>query len=213
MKYLFLDTSAFNVNIAVVVDDKIVSSFTVANNQKLSEHIFIYLEDVLNKSRTKINEIDKVFIAQGPGSFTGARVGVTIAKTMAWALNIPIIPVSTLEIYATTKVDSKYVVSFIKDRNDYLYAGIYDTELNIFMEDKYLHLSELLDVLKEIDDYIFVGYDDLDISEEIVIPTIDIMKIIKKHNDDQAVNVHIVKPNYLKKTNAEINLEKENKSD
>lgn len=212
MKYLFIDTSAYNVNIAVVLDNEIVSSLTIANNQKLSEHIFIYLEDVLKKGKININEIDMVFVTQGPGSFTGVRVGVTIAKTMAWALNIPIIPVSTLELYATTNADNQYLVPFIKDRNDYVYAGIYDNQLNIYMEDKYLPLSDLLEELKKLNDYIMVGYEQLE-NIAIIEPKIDILKAINKHINDEPVNAHLVKPNYLKQINAEINLEKSKKND
>lgn len=212
MKYLFIDTSAYNVNIAVVLDNEIVSSLTIANNQKLSEHIFIYLEDVLKKGKININEIDMVFVTQGPGSFTGVRVGVTIAKTMAWALNIPIIPVSTLELYATTNADNQYLVPFIKDRNDYVYAGIYDNQLNIYMEDKYLPLSDLLEELKKLNDYIMVGYEQLE-NIAIIEPKIDILKVINKHINDEPVNAHLVKPNYLKQINAEINLEKSKKND
>ena len=165
MKYLFLDTSAYNINAAIIINNVIVNNFTIINSPKLSENIFVYLEDVFKKSGIKINDIDKVFIVNGPGSFTGVRVGLTIAKTMAWALKIPIIPISTLELYATTAVNNKYLVPFINDRNGYLYAGIYDNQLNIYMKDRFLHISELLNELKRIDDYVMIGYDKLDIED------------------------------------------------
>ncbi len=213
MKYLFLDTSAYNINAAIIINNVIVNNFSIINSPKLSENIFIYLEDVFKKSGIKINDIDKVFIVNGPGSFTGVRVGLTIAKTMAWALKIPIIPISTLELYATTAVDNKYLVPFINDRNGYLYAGIYDSQLNIYMKDRFLHISELLDELKSIDDYVMIGYDKLDIDCEVVEPTLDIIKIVNKHINDESANVHLIKPNYLKRIDAEINLEKRNRND
>ena len=68
MKYLFLDTSSFYINIAIIVDNKIAYDFNELNSPKLSENIFVYLDTVFKESKIKINEIDKVFIVNGPGS-------------------------------------------------------------------------------------------------------------------------------------------------
>ncbi|MDD2180893.1 MAG: tRNA (adenosine(37)-N6)-threonylcarbamoyltransferase complex dimerization subunit type 1 TsaB [Bacilli bacterium] len=210
MKYLFLDTSSFNVNIAIIIDNEIIENFSITNSPKLSENIFVYIEDIFKKSKIKINDIDKVFVVNGPGSFTGVRVGVTIAKTIAWSLKIPIITLSTLELYATTKVSEKYLIPFINDRNGYLYAGIYDNELNNHMIDKYLHMSELLKEIQNIKECVMIGYEKLDTTIEIVEPELDILKIINKYEDDYSDDVHLVKPNYLKMIDAERNLEKNN---
>ena len=84
----------------------------------------------------KKNQIDNIFIVNGPGSFTGTRIGVTVAKVMAWSLNIDIIPISSLEIMASYDSDKKYVCSFIDARRGFVFAGVYDKELNTYMEDK-----------------------------------------------------------------------------
>ena len=210
MKYLFLDTSSFYINISIIIDNKIIEKFSINNSPKMSENIFVYIGDLFKKSKIKINDIDKVFVVNGPGSFTGVRVGVTIAKTMAWSLQIPIITLSTLELYATTTCYYKYLIAFINDRNGYLYAGIYDNDLNNFMPDKYLHMSELLKEIQDIKDCVMIGYEDLDTSIEIIEPKLDILKIINKYENNNSVNVHLVKPNYLKMIDAERNLEKNN---
>ncbi len=210
MKYLFLDTSSSYINIAVVINNVIVTQFSIKNNTKLSENIFIYIEDVLYKSNIKMNEIDKIYIVNGPGSFTGIRVGLTIAKVAAWTLNIPIVPVSTLEFYATTKVNTKYIIPIIKDRNDYIYAGIYNNKLTPVMFDKYLHINELLKKISENDKYTIVSYDDIDINISIIKPELNILKIIDKYQYTEIENVHLLKPNYLKMIEAERNLIKKN---
>jgi tRNA threonylcarbamoyladenosine biosynthesis protein TsaB len=210
MKYLFLDTSSFYINIAIIVDNEIAYDFNELNSPKLSENIFVYLDTVFKESKIKINEIDKVFIVNGPGSFTGVRVGLTIAKTMAWSLKIPIISISTLELYATMETKFKYTIPFINDRNDYLYAGIYDQDLNNYMPDTFLHISELLVKIDNKNDYVLVGYDEIDGPLEIIKPELNVLKIINKHENDEPVNVHLVKPNYLKMIDAERNLEKQN---
>ncbi len=206
MKYLFLDTASFYVNIAIIVDNKIVAQFSELNNQKLSENVFVYIDKIFKESNIKMNEIDKVFIVNGPGSFTGVRVGLTIAKTMAWTLKIPIIPISTLEFYATTKTDKEYIIPFINDRNGFLYAGVYDQKLNNKITDKFLHMSELLKEIKDIKDCVMVGYDKLDTKIEVIEPELEYLKIIKKHENDESANSHLIKPNYLKMIAAERNL-------
>ncbi|MFA5604226.1 MAG: tRNA (adenosine(37)-N6)-threonylcarbamoyltransferase complex dimerization subunit type 1 TsaB [Bacilli bacterium] len=208
MKYLFLDTSSFYINIAIISDEKIIYSKSELNSPKLSESIFIFIEEAFDKSKIKATDLDKIFIVNGPGSFTGVRVGVTIAKTMAWSLKIPVVPLSTLELYATTKIEEKYLIPFIKDRNDYLYAGVYDNLLNNYMEDRFLHITELLESLDKTRQYIFVGHDELKTNFDVMKPELDILKIINKHLDDDIINPHYVNPNYLKRIDAEINLEK-----
>ncbi len=211
MKYLFLDTSSFYINIALIENNEIVYQFREKNSPQLSETIFIYIEHAFKKSKIKKETIDKIFIAVGPGSFTGVRVGLTIAKTMAWTLEIPIIPLSTLELYATTSNDFKYIISFIKDRNDYLYAGIYDQKLDNYMADRYLHLSELLKKIASIVDYGMIGYQKLDLKIKVIEPKIDIIKIITKYENNDSVNVHLLKPNYLKMIEAEREKLRDNK--
>lgn len=208
MKYLFLDTSSFYINIAIISDEKIIYNRSELNSPKLSESVFLLIEESFNKSKIKATDLNKIFIVNGPGSFTGVRVGVTIAKTMAWSLKIPVIPLSTLELYATTETEKKYLIPFIKDRNDYLYAGIYDDLLNNYMEDRFLHITELLESLDKTEQYVFVGYDELNTTFELIKPEIDILKIINEHLDDEIIDPHNVNPNYLKRIDAEINLEK-----
>ena len=69
-------------------------------------------------------------MVNGPGSFTGIRVGVSIDKVIAWGFNIPIIPVSSLELLATTNQEFKYSIPIIDARRGYVYAGVYDSENN-----------------------------------------------------------------------------------
>ncbi|MDD4547400.1 MAG: tRNA (adenosine(37)-N6)-threonylcarbamoyltransferase complex dimerization subunit type 1 TsaB [Bacilli bacterium] len=208
MKYLFLDTSSFYINIAIISDEKIIYNRSVLNSPKLSESIFLLIEEAFHESNINTTDPGKIFIVNGPGSFTGVRVGVTIAKTMAWALKIPIVTLSTLELYATTEVEGKFLIPFIKDRNDYLYAGIYDNLLNNYMEDRFLHIDELSQKLSKSNQYVFVGYDEIDTAYEVIKPELNILKIIGKHLDDEIIDPHHVNPNYLKKIDAEINLEK-----
>ena len=148
-----------------------------------------------------IKNIDKIFIVNGPGSFTGVRVGVSVAKTISWSLHIPIIPLSSLEVIASTNSDKPFHVGLIDARRGNVYAGIYDNELNVVMKDQFVSFDDL----NISDDYELIGEGYKDSNP-------DIIKIINKHMNDECINPHNLKPNYLKLTEAEEKLnDKRNK--
>ena len=138
----------------------------------------------------KPKDIDKIFVVTGPGSFTGIRVGLTVAKVMAYSLNIPIIPISSLEVM----VSGNGGTALINARRGYVFAGSYDGNLNSLYHDSYVLMNDHL--LKP-----YVSYDSFDF--ETIKPNIDILKVVKKHENDKDVNPHLIKPNYLKLTEAE----------
>ena len=109
MKYLFIDTCSNCLIISTIINNKLDYFFIDKNNNDTSSKVM----KVLKEAVCDINTVDKIFVVNGPGSFTGIRVGVTIAKTIGFCLNIPIIKLSELELLATTKTDTKYNVSLI----------------------------------------------------------------------------------------------------
>jgi tRNA threonylcarbamoyladenosine biosynthesis protein TsaB len=137
------------------------------------------------------------------------RIGVTISKTFAWSLNKKVIPISSLEVLASTKADKNIIVGAIDARRDYVYAGVYDAELNIKYPDKYILIEELKKLLVE-EDYYVVTDDEINGFENKLNSNIDVLKIINKHKNDMPVNPHKLNPNYLKITEAEANLKKKN---
>lgn len=189
MKYLFIDTS-YSFIISIIVDDKIVY-YNSLNNTLTSSKIMSILDLGLSNANLKLNDIDKIFIVTGPGSFTGIRVGVTLAKTIGYLLNIPLIELSELEFLATTSVDTKYVVPIIDARRGYVYGGIYDNNLNVIYKDSHILLEDLKEKID--DTYTFVDN----------CLNVDLLKIIKKNEFDEAKNPHLLVPNYLKNTEAE----------
>ncbi len=189
MKYLFIDTCSNCLIISTIINNKLDYFFIDKNNNDTSSKVM----KVLKEAVCDINTVDKIFVVNGPGSFTGIRVGVTIAKTIGFCLNIPIIKLSELELLATTKTDTKYNVSLIDARRGYVYSGIYDKDLNCYLEDQHILLNDI----KYPDSYTVIdNYDN-----------IDLLKIIKKHEFDEPINPHDLKPNYLKRTEAEEKLD------
>lgn len=194
MMYLLIDTSLKYPTVSIIEDNKILYLFHEEIDSDMSSKIMPIIDKGFKSINKDINDIDKIFVINGPGSFTGIRIGVTIAKTIAWSLKKDIVTISSLELMATTNVDTKYIVPIIDARRGNVFAGIYDKELNIIKEDKMVNLENLK---KSIDsNYTIVSYDLNNVN-------IDVLKIVNKHKNDLSINPHSVNPNYLKLTEAE----------
>lgn len=197
---LVIDTCTNNVVIGLLKDKKVIDQKSEINDKSLSTNFTVWVQELLNKNNLEPNDIDTIFVAIGPGSFTGIRVGVTFAKVLAWSLKKKVIPISSLELIASTS-DVDVIVPLIDARRDYVFAGIYDKDLNSLMEDKYILLTDLLEELKKYNNIEFVSLDEFDFG--VTKPKVDIEKVINKHFLDEGIIHHSLNPNYLKKTEAE----------
>lgn len=205
MRILFLDTSTSVVTIAVIEDDNVLFMYHDEIIDDMSSKIMPIISSGFEKIKFSINDIDKVMVANGPGSFTGIRIGVTIAKVIAWSLKKEIICVSSLELYASTNVDTKYIIPMIDARRGFVYTGIYDNDLNVVFDDNYALYSDFISSIDE--EYTIVSFDNID---GAIKPNINLIKLVNKHRNDKSLIVHNVKPRYLKKTEAEEKLERKN---
>ena len=211
---LFLDTSTTRLIVGIYKDNTPVLLVNEKSMNDLSSRLLPTIKGALDELKMGVKDINRIIVVNGPGSFTGVRVGVTVAKTLAWAKNIPIIPVSELELLATTKVETNYVVPFIDARRDAFYAGMYDKKHKNIIEDTYITRTSLLNKIKRhvsLKDVTFVSYDKVE-GLESILPKLNIEYIIKKYARKKSFNPHSVNPNYLKKVEAEEKLnDKRNK--
>lgn len=203
---LVIDTCNSNLLVALVKNDEILSIHNERVYSDMSTKIFPAMQEVFSNAGILPNDIDNILVANGPGSFTGIRIGVTVAKTYAWALKKKIIPFSSLELIATTKIDEDYIVPIINARRDAVYAGIYNEHLDNIFDDIYISIDDLKQEL-EGKRYAFISYDEFD-NLEVYEPCLNVLKIVNKHKLDSGVNPHSLNPNYLKMTEAEMNLKK-----
>lgn len=198
---LFIDTSTNHLIVGLYENEKNIFLDNENTTNDLSSKVLPTLKNALEESNLSLNKIDKLYVVNGPGSFTGIRVGVTIAKTLAYSLNKKIYPISELMLLSTTQTDKNYIVPIIDARRGYVYGAIYDKNLNPILKDCYIKLEELLKEVEKIsslDKVSFVSYDQF---ENCVKPDICIEKLFKQNLE--AVNPHLLNPNYLKKTEAE----------
>ncbi len=197
---LFLNTSVDFLSVAIVKDDVVLDSFYTKLNNDLSKITLSVIDDMLNRLSISKRDINRIVCVNGPGSFTGLRIGVTIAKVWAYSLNIDIVGVSSLYVLATG-VEGDYIVPIIDARRGYVYAGIYDKNYNVVMEDCYISLEELSNRVSELDsDVIYVSSDGFNGSIEYS-PNIE--RVFKYLNRDNVSDSFSFVPNYLKRVEAE----------
>lgn len=195
---LFIDTSISYPTIGIIKDNEVLFNFNEEIKSDMASRILPIIDEGIKKSNISLNSIDRIFVVNGPGSFTGIRIGVTIAKTIAWSLNKKIIPLSSLEYMATSETNKKYLIPMIDARRNNVFAGIYDSELNCVENDSLVDINKLLD--NKGNDYELVSYDNI---KNSIKPIPNVLKIINKHINDEGINPHELKPNYLKLTEAE----------
>jgi len=203
---LYLDTTSSFLYTAIIKDEHIYAEIKEKLDNRLSEYTLPRIEEMLKIKGISIDEISKIIVVNGPGSFTGIRIGLTIAKTLAWAKNIPIIPISSLEAMAlSSDGEYDYVVPAIDARRGFVYASIYDVKNNSFvMNEKHILLDTLniaLDSL--IGDACFISNDMINSNYDVQPYDPKIEKIVNVVKDREGVNPHSVDANYLKMTEAE----------
>ncbi len=188
----YIDTCADEIILALV-KNKIVDIYREKNDTDLSTRIMSLIDNLFKKNNITPNDITKIYIVNGPGSFTGIRVGVTIAKLMGFCLNIPLIKISKLEVLSSAC--EGYSIPVIDARRGYVFGAVYNN-LEMIYSDRHI----LIDELKELYNYPIIETS----------TNIDILKVIKKHENDMPITSHELNPNYLKRTEAEENYDSKN---
>lgn len=204
MIQLFFDTSNHNLVITIFKNDKKIYELIESSDNKISNTLLPKMEEAIKSAGITIKDVDVIYVVNGPGSFTGIRIGLAFAKVATYLLKIKVVPISELELL-TSGSNNKYTLSLIDARRGYVYAGLYDNEGNNIIKDQYIYLEDLLKLIED-------EYKDLDIEKvsydsfddiECLEPKLDIEKLILRHKNDNGINPHELNPNYLKKTEAE----------
>ena len=202
MKYLYIDTSSSYLYAAIVENDKLITKVCEDYGQSLSEIALPKIVSMFEKNNIKPTDINKIIVVNGPGSFTGIRIGITIAKVYAWSLKIKITTISSLEAMATSNDSNKVKVPIINARRGYVYGAIYDKNHEI-LKPQHIKFDELQLKLKNIDDYIFISNDKFENISNIEKYEPNFLEIVNKFKDKKEINPHMINPEYLKLTAAE----------
>lgn len=129
MNLLAIDASGIAGSVAYIKDGKLAGEYYICDKLTHSQTIMPMLEDMKALLNINLEEVDAVAVTSGPGSFTGLRIGVTTAKALALALEVPIIGVPTLDTIAHAMVYTDYLICPIMDaRRNQVYTALYKWE-------------------------------------------------------------------------------------
>ncbi len=128
---LCIETSSTNCSVALGVNGKVVS-LREENNQKYShaEKLHVFMEEVLKEADLKWPQVDAIAVSKGPGSYTGLRIGVSAAKGLCFALDIPLIAIPTLDVIIQQVDNSSngFIVPLIDARRLEVYSAVFDSK-------------------------------------------------------------------------------------
>jgi len=162
MKVLGIDTSSNATSIAVIEDNKLICEYTVNTKTTHSQKLMPMIENMLKISEINVNDMDMIAICQGPGSFTGLRIGMATAKALSHVNNLPIVGVNSLELLAgNMDLSDKKICSILDAQRTQVYMGQYKFENNKLVEIKSVDVVEIDELLEELkssnEEWILVG--------------------------------------------------------
>ena len=150
---LGIDTSCEMASCAIVSDNKVLTEKHVVNKKKHSETLMPMIKEMFEDSGLKSGDISLLAVSNGPGSFTGLRIGMAAAKAMAYALNKRMICIPTPDVLANMYEESPdIVVPLIDARNDQVYTALYkwqDICYEPVTEYMAIHISDLKELLND----------------------------------------------------------------
>ncbi|WP_174735141.1 tRNA (adenosine(37)-N6)-threonylcarbamoyltransferase complex dimerization subunit type 1 TsaB [Mesobacillus harenae] len=182
MKILAIDTSNYTMGIGILIGDQVAGEYITNLKKNHSVRVMPAIEALMHECEIKPSELTKIVVAKGPGSYTGVRIGVTIAKTLAWSLGIPITGVSSLEVVAASSgrhFEGK-VSPLFDARRGQIYTGLYEYKegsLHTVIKDQLILSKDWAKQLESQDDSILFTGVDLHLHQDV----------IKKELQDKAV--------------------------
>ena len=195
---LFIDTSTSNVSISIIKDGMRLSNVSGDIPNEHSKYATSYVKKVIDEAGIDANNIDNIFVVNGPGSFTGVRIGVTIAKTYGYLINKYITPVSSLKALALSGNYEGTIMSVISaNRNNY-YVGIYDKDYNNLIDEKFINAEDLVKLMEKYNPYIVSNDFNVLGIYKINKVNLDTVRIVNYYMDSEEINYHKLVPNYLK---------------
>ncbi len=226
MKVIGIETSGSIGNVAVCDNDTVVGKRTFGKTLGHGKEIVSSLKSIFDEIKWEPNDIDLVTVSIGPGSYTGLRVGVTCAKTLAYTLGKPVIDVPTLDVLAeNVKSDVKNFCPVIDAKRKRVYACIYvgtDNGKKRITDFLIVSPKELLDILPE--SILLFGdgvihYKDIFTQKKITIANddlgiasaVNVAKLgLKRYEQGKRCEIDLLDPLYLRKSEAEERLTRGN---
>lgn len=231
VRILAIDTSNQTLTVAVCEEKKIIGQYTITVKRNHSLTLMQAITQLMKEVGLIPMDIDRIVVAQGPGSYTGLRIGVTTAKTLAYTLKKELVGISSLKVLAANCIGvTGPIIPVFDARRNNIYTGIYeyvDGILTTVMADRHIAMEEWLGQLKKFASVYFVGEDaeKFRLQIEAALPHAKINAISQWQIPNSATlaelgrlaepeaDIHHFLPNYLKRVEAEENWLKEHTSE
>ena len=212
MKLLAFDTSNQALSLAILEDEHLLAQTTLNIKKNHSITLMPAIDFLMNSLDMKPTDLDRIAVAQGPGSYTGLRIAVATAKTLAHTLKIELVGVSSLLALVPEQVEG-LVIPIVDARRNNVYAGFYQSGQAVRPE-AHLPLAEVLEMAGAAKQSVtFVG-ETTAFTEQIkdALPQAAIQSTLpdaaaigRLGLDMPAQSIHDFVPNYLKRVEAEEN--------
>ena len=151
MKILALDSSGIVASAAVLEEDTLLAEYTVNYKKTHSQTLLPMVDEIVRMTELDLKSLNAIAVAAGPGSFTGLRIGSATAKGLGLALDIPLIPVPTVDALAFNLYDAEGLVCPIMDaRRNHVYTGIFRFRDHRLVTVKEQFASAVEDLLEEL---------------------------------------------------------------
>lgn len=189
MLILAFETTAKAGSVALLEDGKLLAESYQNTGLTHSQTLMVMAEDMLKASGKSMADVTAVAVAEGPGSFTGVRIGVAAAKGLAWGGQLPCYGVSTLESMALTLgAFQGYICPVMDARRNQVYNALFYVNRSVVervTEDRALALSDLAEELKALDGPIFLVGDGSILTHTILKDTIPHLVLPPEHRMHQ----------------------------
>ena len=194
MYSLLLDSANRDLNVGLAKDNQIIDRISYQAWQRQSELMAVEVDAILKRNNISAKDIGEVVVTIGPGSYTGIRIALTIAKTLAFALNLKIYAVSSL---ISQKAPHQGTISVINARSNRSYVAIYDADGQVLVEEKIWPNDELIAWIKGNADFIVSG-DAKYLGIDAYQPSVLDGMLEAKKKSVPVENILTLKPVYLK---------------
>ena len=191
MYQLLLDSSNKFLSVGLAKDGKVVDKIFYEAWQRQSEMMVTEIDNILKRNNVDKSELDGVVVGAGPGSYTGVRIGVTIAKTIAYALKIKLYAKSSLSLLKHQEFPTICVFNARSGRS---YFGVYEGK-KVIEEDTVLENDKVVEYIKAHPDYLLCG-DTYQLGLESA--KFDVIDNLADFDKQEEVDAFKLKPVYLK---------------
>ncbi|WBX80650.1 tRNA (adenosine(37)-N6)-threonylcarbamoyltransferase complex dimerization subunit type 1 TsaB [Virgibacillus salarius] len=221
MNILAIDTSNQVMSVAIQQNEQIIGEINTNLAKNHSVRLMPAIDQLMKDIGLMPDQLEQIVAAKGPGSFTGVRIGLSTAKTMAWALNIPIVGISSLEVLAYQgRFFNGLICPFFDARRGMVYSSTYQWQGTIMEEivpESNISMEDLLNKLKAYDKPVLFLSPDMHIHQEAIERIVGINAMIPEptyhlprashlilaSKDKPIDSTHTLTPNYLRLAEAE----------